>query len=368
MPRAALQPLEQRFGLRLVQGSVLSASNALAAAVVNHNAVACTCQPQEAGELLWAVCSCWLAGWPAKLVASCGLAYTWKGEWRKLVLLLPPVSIGVQPCCSLKQAYTLTHAVPPTVRPTCLQAPLSPACSRRSGQWRARSCCSTPAPPAVLPGCWRVPPLGRGRQRWPAGRRQRASPPSSCAGAATERRVRQSSRHSRCSGGSGRGRGRGPMLSPPQVHSGPGQAAVAAQRGLPQGGMRRSPGPPRPGRRCTRSTAGSRGCRRSSGSRPGAGQGPRQACSLRHQSSRGHRLRSSIRGGISLAPVAPSAWVFLAACMACFGPPALASAHPASSFTLSLLFFHTCCCAITLACDAARTTTNTTCRMMGDWT
>lgn len=43
MPRAALQPLEQRFGLQLVQGSVLASSNALVAAVVNNDSLACAC-------------------------------------------------------------------------------------------------------------------------------------------------------------------------------------------------------------------------------------------------------------------------------------------------------------------------------------
>lgn len=50
MPRAALQPLEQRFGLRLVQGAVLASSNALAAAVVNYDAVACSCGGTQEGE------------------------------------------------------------------------------------------------------------------------------------------------------------------------------------------------------------------------------------------------------------------------------------------------------------------------------
>lgn len=41
--RAALAPLERRFGLVFIQGAVLSGSNAAAAAVVNCDAVACRC-------------------------------------------------------------------------------------------------------------------------------------------------------------------------------------------------------------------------------------------------------------------------------------------------------------------------------------
>jgi hypothetical protein len=41
--RSALAPLERKFGLSLVQGAVLAASNALAAAVVNHAYLPCAC-------------------------------------------------------------------------------------------------------------------------------------------------------------------------------------------------------------------------------------------------------------------------------------------------------------------------------------
>ena len=43
VPRTALQPLQQRFGLQLVQAGVLAASMGLAAVVVNQRTVACCC-------------------------------------------------------------------------------------------------------------------------------------------------------------------------------------------------------------------------------------------------------------------------------------------------------------------------------------
>jgi hypothetical protein len=58
-PRAALQPLQQKFGLLLLHGAVLSSSNALAAAVVNRDAPACACPPQGRASRPWA---CLLAG------------------------------------------------------------------------------------------------------------------------------------------------------------------------------------------------------------------------------------------------------------------------------------------------------------------
>ncbi|GLC44451.1 hypothetical protein PLESTB_000468300 [Pleodorina starrii] len=50
--RAALRPLERRFGLTLVQGAVLATSNALAAALVNHaELLACGCSAEQLAAL-----------------------------------------------------------------------------------------------------------------------------------------------------------------------------------------------------------------------------------------------------------------------------------------------------------------------------
>ncbi len=50
--RWALRPLEQRFGLALVQGAVLSASNTLAAALINTpDLLACGCSPRDVADL-----------------------------------------------------------------------------------------------------------------------------------------------------------------------------------------------------------------------------------------------------------------------------------------------------------------------------
>ncbi|KAG2448335.1 hypothetical protein HYH02_006917 [Chlamydomonas schloesseri] len=52
VPRAALRPLEARFSLSLVQGAVLAASNALAAALINHpELAACACPPADMAAL-----------------------------------------------------------------------------------------------------------------------------------------------------------------------------------------------------------------------------------------------------------------------------------------------------------------------------
>ncbi len=58
LPRGALQPLQQAFaGLQLLQGAVLSSSNMLAAAVVNHDVVACACEAPQGALLRGDRCS-----------------------------------------------------------------------------------------------------------------------------------------------------------------------------------------------------------------------------------------------------------------------------------------------------------------------